>query len=73
MKAHEVDQQMNYGERDGKNVIDTAEYQRNLIHIGLFKWLKIQTILRSFQKYFISNMFFIIYLGEDGNKWFICY
>ena len=39
MKAHEVDQQMNYGERDGKNVINTAEYQRNLIGIelGLFK------------------------------------
>jgi predicted phosphatase len=36
LKAHEVDQTFNYGERDGKNVISNAEYQRNLIGIALF-------------------------------------
>lgn len=37
LKAHEASFNLNYGERDGKNVINTAEYQRNLIHIALFK------------------------------------
>ena len=36
LSAQQAGFQLNYGERDGKNNIDTAEYQRNLIAMKLF-------------------------------------
>ena len=54
LKAHEASFNLNYGERDGKNVINTAEYQRNLIHIALFKWNLYQINLQKLSQNFIS-------------------
>lgn len=35
MRAHEA-ANLNYGERDGQNVMNNSEYQRNLIAMRLF-------------------------------------